>query len=73
MNQLSHLSTYRDSSATGNRNSSEASAATISHRTLAHLNIGVFIQLRNLGATKQRICSVLNLNQDEYDYVCTLT
>lgn len=45
---------------------------TISSLTLAHLNLGVFRQLRKLGTSKQRICTTLNLTPLEYDYICTL-
>ena len=44
----------------------------ISSLTLAHLNLGVFRQLRKLGTSKQRICTTLNLTPREFDYVSTL-
>lgn len=50
-----------------------AQAGGVSPRTLLHLNINVFLQLRKLGTSRQRICSVLNLSLDEFDYICTLT
>jgi len=40
--------------------------------TLARLDIGLFICLRNLGTSRQRICSALCLSYAEYDYISIL-
>ena len=47
-------------------------AQAICPEVLLHLNVSVFRQLRKLGTSKQRICAVLNLTADEYDYVTTI-
>ena len=44
----------------------------ISDQTLAHLNYGVFRQLRKLGTSQARIRAVLNLTPEEFDYVCNM-
>ena len=41
----------------------------VTPQTLAHLNFGIYRQLRKLGASKERICSVLRLCPTEYDYI----
>lgn len=40
--------------------------------TLARLDIGLYQCLRNLGTSKQRICSALCLSYAEYDYISKL-
>ncbi len=45
----------------------------ISPEILLHLNVSVFRQLRKFGTSKQRMCAVLNLSPDEYDYVNAMT
>ena len=42
-------------------------------RTLAHLNMNVFRQLLRLGTSRERMCAVMNLSNQEYDYICTIT
>lgn len=39
-------------------------------RTLAHLNMNVFRQLLRLGTSRERMCAVMNLSNQEYDYIC---
>lgn len=46
-----------------------ASTNGVNARTLAHLNFGIFRQLRSLGTSKERICSVLRLSPTDYDYI----
>ncbi len=41
----------------------------VNPQTLAHLNFGIYRQLRKLGTSKERICSVLRLSPTEYDYI----
>ncbi len=45
---------------------------TMSERTLAYLDMRVFRQLLKLGTSRERICAVMNLRPEEYDYVCGL-
>lgn len=40
--------------------------------TLARLDIGLFRCLRNLGTSRQRVCSALCLSYAEYDYISKL-
>lgn len=44
-------------------------AKPICPEILLHLNVHVFLQLRRLGTTKARVCAVLSLSADQYDYV----
>ena len=37
--------------------------------TLARLDYGLFLALRRMGTSKERICSALNLSYAEYDYI----
>jgi hypothetical protein len=43
--------------------------ADIAPAKLAYLDVGLFFSLRRLGTSKERICRVLNLSRDEYDYL----
>jgi hypothetical protein len=45
------------------------STLEVNPKTLAHLNFGIFRQLRKLGTSKERICSVLGLSPADYDYI----
>jgi hypothetical protein len=45
------------------------STLEVNPKTLAHLNFGIFRQLRKLGTSKERICSVLGLSPSDYDYI----
>ena len=48
----------------------EAAAKTdIDPVTLARLDYGLFLALRRMGTSKERICSALNLSYAEYDYI----
>jgi hypothetical protein len=40
--------------------------------TLATLDIGLFKCLKNLGTSRQRVCSALCLSYAEYDYISRL-
>ena len=44
----------------------------MSPRKLAYLDIGLFCSLSKLGTSRERICEVMNLSSEEYDYVCQL-
>jgi hypothetical protein len=37
--------------------------------TLARLDYGLFLALRRMGTSRERICSALNLSYAEYDYI----
>ncbi len=45
------------------------SAQAICPDILLHLNVSVFRQLRKLGTSRERICAVLAISREEYDYV----
>lgn len=53
-------------------NSPATRQGSISERTLAYLDMRVFRQLLKLGTSRERICAVMNLRPEEYDYVCSL-
>jgi len=50
-----------------------AAAPSISPQKLAHLDIGLLRNLKKLGTSTERICGVLGLSREEFDYVCQLT
>jgi hypothetical protein len=43
--------------------------AQIDPVTLARLDYGLFLALRRMGTSKERICSALCLSYAEYDYI----
>jgi hypothetical protein len=43
--------------------------AQIDTVTLARLDYGLFLALRRMGTSKERICSALCLSYAEYDYI----
>ena len=47
-------------------------AGQIDPVTLARLDYGLFLALRRMGTSKERICSALCLSYAEYDYINTL-
>ena len=46
-----------------------ATAPAIDPMTLARLDYGLFLALRRMGTSRERICSALNLSYAEYDYI----
>ncbi len=44
----------------------------IDPKTLAYLDFGLFKQLCKLGTSKDRICSVLSLSSNDYEYIARL-
>lgn len=46
-----------------------AANSAIDPVTLARLDYGLFLALRRMGTSKERICSALNLSYAEYDYI----
>jgi hypothetical protein len=44
--------------------------SAIDPTTLASLDVGLFKCLRNIGTSRQRICSALCLSYAEYDDIC---
>ncbi len=47
-------------------------AGQIDPVTLARLDYGLFLALRRMGTSKERICSALCLSYAEYDYINNL-
>lgn len=41
-------------------------------KTLAYVNFGLFMELINRGASRERVCATLCLNNDEYEYLAHL-
>jgi hypothetical protein len=48
-------------------------ASIMSPQKLARLDLGLLRSLNKLGTSKERICAVLCLSLEEYDYASTLT
>ena len=48
-------------------------ASVISPQKLARLDLGLLRSLNKLGTSRERICAVLCLSPEEYDYASTLT
>jgi hypothetical protein len=46
-----------------------AAGPAIDPMTLARLDYGLFLALRRMGTSRERICSALNLSYAEYDYI----
>ena len=46
-----------------------AAGQAIDPMTLARLDYGLFLALRRMGTSRERICSALNLSYAEYDYI----
>ncbi len=47
----------------------DAAVHEIDPITLARLDYGLFLALRRMGTSRERICSALNLSYAEYDYI----
>ena len=52
-----------------NGGSEAVAGPTIDPMTLARLDYGLFLALRRMGTSRERICSALNLSYAEYEYI----
>ncbi len=46
--------------------------AAVSPQKLARLDLGLLRSLNQLGTSRERICAVLSLSAEEYDYISAL-
>ena len=58
--------------ASGSASKPPQSPAALSPLKLARLDVGLFHSLVALGTARERICAVLNLSTEEYEYVSRL-
>jgi hypothetical protein len=67
MTATSHLGSQDAGVANGGADT--AARPKIDPMTLARLDYGLFLALRRMGTSRERICSALNLSYAEYDYI----